>query len=162
MAVKKIVSGSVKSQAINDGVIGALKKVNNAFKDGENLKAKVISIEGISPVSTGMGVVPRVKLEFDVFMDDGSLRKLVQRFLLIEHPKQPFYQLMMVTVGKIENVNINNIIGKEVGIEIKNSKTENGTYSNIESIFSVDELENDCNDNVEVVDSDGNIEEYDY
>lgn len=162
MAVKKIISGSVKSQAINDGVIGALKKVHSAFKDGANLKAKVVSIEGISPVNTGMGLIPRVKVEFEVHMDDGSVRKLVQRFLLMEHPKQPFYQLMMIIVGKVENVNINDIIGKQIGIEIKNSTTENGTYSNISSVFSVDELEDDFDDTVEVVDSDGNIESYDY
>lgn len=156
MAVRRVVSGTVKSSSINDGIIGALKKINSEFKDGERLRAKVISIEAISPVNTGMGLVTRVKIEFEIYMDGGS-RKLIQRFLLIEHPKQPFYQLMMVTVGNTENVNIKDIIGKEVGIEIKNSTTENRTYSNIESIFSVDELEEDYDDTVEVVDSDGNI-----
>ena len=74
MAVRKIVSGSVKSRdgipSNNNGLVISLKKPCSIFEDGEILKAKVISIEGTSPVNTATGLTQRVKVEFEVYMND--------------------------------------------------------------------------------------------
>lgn len=164
MAVRSIVSGRVKPKGekplINNRTISALKKALSNFHDGAVLKGEIVKVEETYSVNTSIGLTPRIKIEFKIYMDDGSLRKLVKNFLLIDYPTQPVYQLFMVIFGRIENINLDEMVGKVVGIRIKNSNTENGTYSNIESIFSIDELEDDSDDTVEVVDSDGNVEHY--
>lgn len=168
MAVRKIVSGSVKYRdgilSNNNGLVISLKKPCSIFEDGAILKAKVISIEATSPVNTATGLTQRVKVEFEVYMNDGSIRKLVQNFLLIEHDNQPFYQLLMATVGRTDGVTPNELIGQEVGIEIGNSKVESGTFSNVIAIVSVDELEEDNNEtfNLQNQNIDNNVEEHEY
>lgn len=163
MAVRNIISGKVKPKGerplINNRKISALKKAVSNFEDGAVLKGEIIKVEETSSVNTPTGLIPRIAIEFKIYMDDGSLRKLVKNFLLIDYPTQPAYQLLMVIFGRTEDINIDEMVGKVVGIQIKNSTTETGTYSNIESIFSVDELEDDTDSTVEVVDSDGNIED---
>lgn len=164
MAVRSIVSGRVKPKGekplINNRTISALKKALSNFHDGAVLKGEIVKVEETYSVNTSIGLTPRIKIEFKIYMDDGSLRKLVKNFLLIDYPTQPVYQLFMVIFGRTENINLDEMVGKVIGIRIKNSTTENVTYSNIESIFSIDELEDDSDDTVEVVDSDGNIEHY--
>ncbi|MGG7196045.1 hypothetical protein ACQPUL_21200 [Clostridium butyricum] len=168
MAVRKIVSGSVKSRdgipSNNNGLVISLKKPCSIFEDGEILKAKVISIEGTSPVNTATGLTQRVKVEFEVYMNDGNIRKLVQNFLLIEHDNQPFYQLLMTTVGRTDGVTPNDLIGQEVGIQIGNSKAESGTFSNVVAIVSLDELEEENNKtfNLEKQNIEDNVQEYEY
>lgn len=163
MALRKIVSGSAKYRGetplINNRTISALKKALINFEDGAALKGEIVAVEETYPVKTSLGETPRIRVEIKVYMVDGSFRILVNNFLLIDYPTQPAYQLLMVIFGRTENINLDDMVGKVIGIKIKNSITENATYSNIESIFSVDELEDDCNDTVEVVDSDGNIED---
>lgn len=167
MAVRKIVSGSVKSKVvtplINEQTPISLKKVTNTsdLLNGAE-KAKIVNFEGTTSVNTATGLTPRAKVGFEIYIGNGTIRPLSQNFLLINHPNQPIYKLFMTTVGRVDNVIPKDIIGKEVGIEIKSVTTEAGTFSNVVDIFSVDELEDDCNEAIQLQNIDNNIEEYDY
>lgn len=147
---------------INNETFITLKQVSSNFQDGFE-KAKITKIEGIAPVNTATGLTQRAKVEFEVYMDDGNIKTLVQNFLLINHPKQPFYQLLMTIADKIDGVTPNDIIGKEVAIEIRNDKSEAGTFARVISVFSIDELEEDNNETFDMQKSniDNNIQEYD-
>lgn len=167
MAIRKQVSATGKVQQknptpiINEQTPIVLKGINSNFADGTE-KAEIISFNGISPVETKLGLTQRVKVEFGVFMEDESVKRLPQNFLLINHPNQNIHKLLMSAIGRVENVTPKDIIGKKVGIEIKNVKTETGVFPNVVDIFNVDELEDDCNVTIQLEDVDNNIEEYEY
>lgn len=163
MAIRKQVSGTgiVKPKnptpIINEKTPINLKKATSNVGDGAE-KAKIISFEGTTPVKTTTGITERAKVGFEIYMDNGTMKTLSNNLLLINHPNQPIYKLFMTVVGRVDNVTPKDVIGKEVGIEIKNTTTETGTYSNVVDIFSVDELEDDCNEVIELQDTN----EYDY
>lgn len=166
MAIKKILSGKVKPKSlielIDNDTILKLRQAYSTFNDGEIRKAKIKGITATSPVKTPTGITQRAKVEFGIYMDDGDIKTMFQNFLLIQYPSQPMYQLLMATAGRIEDVTPNDIIGKEVGIEIRNNKTETGTFPNISSIFSVDELveENSETFKLQKQNIDDNVQEY--
>lgn len=165
MAIRKQYKGTVKPKnpipVISEETPIFLEKATSKFADGVE-KAKVISFEGTTPVNTAKGLKQRAKVVFEIYSGGEVRGRLSQNFFLTNHPNQQIYKLCMTTTGRIDNVTPKDIIGKEVGVEIKNNITDSGTYSNIVDIFSVDELENDCNDVIELQDTDIDIEEYDY
>lgn len=166
MAVRKQVKATVTAKnptaIINNETFITLKQVGSNFQDGFE-KAKITKIEGIAPVNTATGLTQRAKVEFEVHMDDENVKTLVQNFLLINHPNQQFYQMLMTTAGRIDGVTPNDIIGKEVGIEIRNDKSEAGIFARVVSVFSIDELEEGNNEAFDMQEPniDNNIEEYD-
>jgi|GEM_PF-2987798 len=166
MAVRKQVKGTVKAKdptaIINNETFINLKEVSSNFQDGFE-KAKITKIEGVAPVNTPTGLTQRAKVEFEVYMDDGNIKTLVQNFLLINHPNQPFYQILMTVAGKSYGVTPNDIIDKEVGIEIRNDKSEAGIFARVVSVFSIDELEESNNEafDMQKPNIDSNIEQYD-
>lgn len=166
MAVRKQVKGTVKAKnptaIINNETVITLKEVSSNFQDGFE-KAKITKIEGVTPVNTATGLTQRVRVEFEVYTDDENIKTLVQNFLLINHPKQQLYQLLMTIAGRTDSVTPNDIIGKEVAIEIRNDKSEAGTFARVISVFSIDELEEDNNEAFDMQKSniDNNVEEYD-
>jgi len=167
MAVRKQVKATVTAKnptaIIYNETFITLKKVGSNFQDGFE-KAKITKIEGISPVNAPTGLTQRAKVEFEVYMDDGNIKTLVQNFLLINHPKQPFYQLLMTIAGRSDGITPDDIIGKEVAIEIRNDKSEAGIFARVVSIFSVDELEEDNNETFDMQEPnvDNSIEKYEY
>lgn len=113
-------------------------------------KAKVISTEIVDPRMTKLGLTDRVRVGFT--LEDG--REIHSNFLLICHKNQPVYQLIMSVMGTVEDVNLDELIGAEVGIEIKHNETREGTFANVVSVLNVGELEDDGDysesDNLEV------------
>ena len=83
-------------------------------------------------------------------------------------------QLIYAITGEYISCDIADLIGYRVVVNVVHKTSEDGTvHANIDAIYPcdddedfeeevVDELEDDFNDSVEVVDSDGNIEEYEY
>ncbi|EHI96911.1 hypothetical protein CDLVIII_0173 [Clostridium sp. DL-VIII] len=159
--VKKVNRVKGPTPIISEQTAIVLKKVVSNLENGVG-KAKIISFEGTTPVNTATGTIPRAKVGFEIYMNNGTLKTLLNNFLLINHPNQQIYKLFITAVGRIDNVTPKDVIGKEVGIEIKNVTTDAGTFSNIVDIFSVDELEDGCNDTVELQNVDNSIEEYEY
>lgn len=138
MAVRKSIREEmeIKSPKVKEGAILELEEVSPRFNDGFE-KAKVISIERATPITNSQGKVrQRASVGFRV---RGEV--LNQNFLLINHPDQPIYQLFMSVVGRTANVMANDLINKEVIIEIRNEKTEKGTFAHVKSINSIEEFE---------------------
>lgn len=165
MAIRKQVQATVRPKSptpvINEETLITLHQAYVGFQDGFQ-EAEIMKIQGISPVETAIGLTQRIKVEFGVYMEDGSIKRLPQNFLLINHRNQQSYKLLMTTAGRVENVTPKDIIGKRVGIEIKNVKTETGVFPNVVDIFNVDELEDDSNVTIQLEDVENSIEEYEY
>ena len=47
----------------------------------------------------------------------------------------------MAVVGRTNNVTIDELLNKEVGLELKNVTTDKGIYTNVTRIFNVSELQ---------------------
>ena len=161
--IRKQVSGSVKpkngivikSNKSNETVV--IKKVMPIVEEALH-NAEVASVEIVEPKMTKLGLTDRIRVGFR--LEDG--KELNSNFLLICHENQPAYQLIMAVLGTIEDVNLDDLIGAKVGIEIKHNVTSNGTFANVVSVFSVDKLEDESNEVIELQDTDNNIEEYEY
>lgn len=116
-----------------------LKKVTAILEENWYI-AEILSVEETSSVNSASGLTPRVRITFQI---EGHEQTLKNNFLLIEHPNQPFYQLIKVVTGRCENVAPEDIIGRKVGIQIRNTEKGNEIFSNVVSVCNADELEDD-------------------
>lgn len=140
MAVKKV-SNVLKTPPIpnivdENGAI-QLEQIKPKFRNGTK-KAIILGFEATTPVYSNGRLLKRAKVIFGIGED-----KLNQNLLLVNYPGQLIYQLFMVAVGRIDNVTKNDLLNKEVGIELKNVVTDKGRYTNVTRIFDVSELESE-------------------
>lgn len=131
MAVKKTISGITPRRKFS------FKKAYDLPNEGKYV-AKIINAEITSEVMTGLGTTSRMAIELE--LQDGRL--IHQNFLLIEHPKQPAYQLVMLIFNSTDYIRFDEMVGKEIGIEITHNTNSNGyTFANVTRVFDIAELE---------------------
>jgi hypothetical protein len=163
MSIRKQVSGSVKPK---NGVVVKSSKSNKTvvirkvmpIVEEALYNAEVVSVEIVEPKMTKLGLTDRIRVGFR--LDDG--KELYSNFLLMWHENQPAYQLIMSVLGTLDDIDLDDLIGAEIRIEVKHNATKDGVFANVVSVYSVDELEDECDEDIEIQDTDNNIEEYDY
>ena len=138
MAVKKvshIIRPQVMPRIVDENEVIKLEEIKPRFSDG-TVRAIIQGFESTIPVYSNGRWINRVKVTFGIGED-----KLNQNLLLINYPAQLIYQLFMSVVGRSNNVTIDDLLNKEVGLELKNVTTDKGRYTNVIRIFNVFELQ---------------------
>ncbi|NMF07323.1 MULTISPECIES: hypothetical protein [Clostridium] len=154
--IRKQVSGSVKprngivvkSSKSNKTVV--IKKIMPIVEEGL-YNAKVIDVEIVEPKMTKQGLTGRTRVGFR--LEDG--REIYSNLLLMWNKNYPAYQLITNVLGTFEDVDLDDLIGAEVRIEVKHNVTNDGVFANVVSVYSIDGLEKD----EDYTESD-NLEEY--
>ena len=138
MAVKKvshIIRPQVTSRIVDENQVIQLEEIQPKFGNGTE-RAIILGFEATTPATSKGRFVKRAKVTFAI-----GEYQLNQNFLLINYPGQLIYQLFMAVVGRTNNVTIDELLNKEVGLEIKNVTTDKGIYTNVTRIFNVSELQ---------------------
>ena len=138
----------VKSSKSNKTVV--IKKVMPIVEEALH-NAKVVGVEIVEPKMTKLGLTDRIRVGFR--LEDG--REIYSNFLLIWNENQPAYQLIMNVLGTFDDIDLDDLIGAEIRIEVKHNVTNDGVFANVVSVYSIDELETD----EDYTESD-NLEEY--
>lgn len=138
MAVRKV-SNAIKPKIFphivdKNGEI-QLEEIKSKFGNGTE-RAIILGFEATTPATSKGRFVKRAKVTFAI-----GEYQLNQNFLLINYPGQLIYQLFMAVVGRTNNVTIDELLNKEVGLELKNVTTDKGIYTNVTRIFNVSELQ---------------------
>ena len=138
MAVKKvshIIRPQVTSRIVDENQVIQLEEIQPKFGNGTE-RAIILGFEATPPATSKGRFVKRAKVTFAI-----GEYQLNQNFLLINYPGQLIYQLFMAVVGRTNNVTIDELLNKEVGLELKNVTTDKGIYTNVTRIFNVSELQ---------------------
>ena len=138
MAVQKvshIIRPQVMHRIVDENEVIRLEEIKPRLSNG-TVRAIIQGFESTIPVYSNGRWINRVKVTFGIGED-----KLNQNFLLINYPGQLIYQLFMAVVGRTNNVTIDELLNKEVGLELKNVTTDKGIYTNVTRIFNVSELQ---------------------
>lgn len=138
MAVKKvshIIRSQVTSRIVDENEVIQLEEIKPKFGNGA-VRGIIQGFESTTPVYSNGRWINRAKVTFSIGED-----VLNQNFLLINYPGQLIYQLFMAVVGRTNNVTIDELLNKEVGLELKNVTTDKGIYTNVTRIFNVSELQ---------------------
>ena len=138
MAVKKvshIIRPQVTSRRVDENQVIQLEEIQPKFGNGTE-RAIILGFEATTPATSKGRFVKRAKVTFAI-----GEYQLNQNFLLINYPGQLIYQLFMAVVGRTNNVTIDELLNKEVGLELKNVTTDKGIYTNVTRIFNVSELQ---------------------
>lgn len=138
MAVKKVnyqKRPQVMSRIVDENEVIQLEEIKPKFGNGI-ARAIIKGFESTTPVSSNGRWIQRAKVTFAI-----GEYQLNQNFLLINYPGQLIYQLFMAVVGRTNNVTIDELLNKEVGLELKNVTTDKGIYTNVTRIFNVSELQ---------------------
>ncbi|CAI3565170.1 MAG: hypothetical protein KIC47_09765 [Clostridium sp.] len=138
MAVKKvshIIRPQVTSRIVDENQVIQLEEIQPKFGNGTE-RAIILGFEATTPATSKGRFVKRAKVTFAI-----GEYQLNQNFLLINYPGQLIYQLFMAVVGRTNNVTIDELLNKEVGLELKNVTTDKGIYTNVTRIFNVSELQ---------------------
>lgn len=138
MAVKKvshIIRPQIISRIVDENKVIQLEEIQPKFGNGTE-RAIILGFEATTPAISKGRIVKRAKVTFAI-----GEYQLNQNFLLINYPGQLIYQLFMAVVGRTNNVTIDELLNKEVGLELKNVTTDKGIYTNVTRIFNVSELQ---------------------
>ena len=138
MAVRKVTNAikpKVIPQIVDENQAIQLEEIQPKLGNGTE-RAIILGFEATTPVTSKGRLVKRAKVTFAV-----GEYQLNQNFLLINYPGQLIYQLFMAVVGRTNNVTIDELLNKEVGLELKNVTTDKGIYTNVTRIFNVSELQ---------------------
>lgn len=138
MAVKKVshmIRPQVTYRIVDENEVIQLEEIKPKFGNGA-VRGIIQGFESTTPVYSNGRWINRAKVTFSIGED-----VLNQNFLLINYPGQLIYQLFMAVVGRTNNVTIDELLNKEVGLELKNVTTDKGIYTNVTRIFNVSELQ---------------------
>lgn len=138
MAVKKVshmIRPQVISRIVDENQVIQLEEIQPKFGNGTE-RAIILGFEATTPAISKGRLVKRAKVTFAI-----GEYQLNQNFLLINYPGQLIYQLFMAVVGRTNNVTIDELLNKEVGLELKNVTTDKGMYTNVIRISNVSELQ---------------------
>ncbi len=102
--------------------------------------SKVVGWKEGKPRNTMFGSTPSANVFFE--LADGM--KVAQSMLLFPGPTSLMEKLVNVTLGEAdEEVDLNDLIGKACGIEIRHNHANGTTYANVVDVFPISELELD-------------------
>lgn len=145
MAVKKVshmIRPQVTYRIVDENEVIQLEEIKPKFGNGA-VRGIIQGFESTTPVYSNGRWINRAKVTFSIGED-----VLNQNFLLINYPGQLIYQLFMAVVGRTNNVTIDELLNKEVGLELKNVTTDKGIYTNVRQIFNVSELQAEEEENL--------------
>lgn len=163
MAVRGIARGSVKKpieevkEVVSSGdfvedVVFDAEEVCNILDEGTR-RAKFTGYRTIEPVMTKKGKRNRIEADFE--FDDESV--ISQSILLLPYSNQLFYKLAVSITGTTERVNLKDLIGNEVMVEIKHNEKDGAVYANVVDIFPVED--DDYDEYSELEENDLNVYE---
>lgn len=141
MAVRRQYSGTVKARVnpeeeitfnCNDEVVFNVNETINSHDEGKFI-AEFTGFRTIEPVITKAGKTNRVEADFK-FEDETVIS---QSILLLPYSNQLFYKLVVSITGTINSVNLKDLIGGNVMIQIKHHKKDEATFANVVDIFPI-------------------------
>lgn len=101
--------------------------------------ATVVAWKEGKPKNTTFGLVPTALFTFE--LRDG--RRVMQSILNLAGPNYLMEKLVYATLGEVEDVDLDDLIGKACGIEIRHNHANGTTYANVVDVFPISELELD-------------------
>ncbi|MFD2370571.1 hypothetical protein ACFSO0_11565 [Brevibacillus sp. GCM10020057] len=100
--------------------------------------AKILSWREGKARNTMFGLTPTA----NVFFELNNGMKVAQSMLIFPGPTSLIEKLVNVTLGEAdEEVDLNDLIGQECGVEIRHNHVGGTTYANVVDVFPISELE---------------------